>query len=414
MPIAHESLKLRECCKISKSGNDFVGVKIDTNKPKIYFPMGYELPKDDDELRQDVRNLIKILSKFTDESDGYIFVDNLFASQKTVNFPFQSYVDIIKYYLKNNASYYIETETSYKTSRHGKIDWARTIKQITPIIQGNSLIYLDTIVRNSTPNANMMITLINKYCVYESFKRIGWLYLDYLPEKAYAPADKNTMIAILKYKMGNTNNDLNKRLFNSMIAMLEFKGSCNTDKEICIGTNKFENVWEKLIDSAFGNSKKRAYVPRGQWGIRGGKSIKCSELLPDTIMHYEDKYYVLDAKYYTYGIQRDIANLPQTADINKQITYGQSVSKKDPKNRKVYNAYLMPFNSSKNNFGNTKEPMLNVIEATGDWIDAPETHERIQGIILDTRYLMKNYRGNRLKNMKLLSKTIEKRFKDIK
>ena len=57
--------------------------------------------------------------------------------------------------------------------------------------------------------------------------------------------------------------------------------------------------------------------------------------------------------------------------------------------------------------------MGNVAEATGDWIPSPETYERIQGIVIDTRYLLKNYQGNHDRDRQRLSIEIERYFTDI-
>ena len=50
-------------------------------------------------------------------------------------------------------------------------------------------------------------------------------------------------------------------------------------------------------------------------------------------------------------------------------------------------------------------------EAVGDWIDDPanpEIYELIQGIVVDTRYLLTNYDGNHDLDKKYLSEEIEK------
>ena len=71
-------------------------------------------------------------------------------------------------------------------------------------------------------------------------------------------------------------------------------------------------------------------------------------------MIYGGKYYVLDAKYYRYGIAPVLGTsaLPQSSDINKQITYGQFVkNRKTPDGVQVFNAFIMPYNRAKNFFG---------------------------------------------------------------
>ena len=413
MAIDRTHFVLREHCHIdsNEDGDRFVGVKADSTNAMIYFPLGYELPADDDELRRDVKNLFMVLAAFTNKNDRVLHMDK-FTAPQTVDFPIQAYLNVI-----NNGSYYTETEVTYRVDSRGKTNWPRTIRTVTPMFQGKNIIYLNTVVRDNTPNANRMITLIHKYCVYESFERIGWLYTTNSPETAYAPADKNTMVAVLNDKKANTNNDVDKMLFSSMIAMLEFMDNNTIDKQFYFGTDKFEHVWEKLIDVVFGEPNKSDYFPHGLWteryGTRKGKPV--SALEPDTIMLYNGKYYVIDAKYYRYGDQPQfgVGVLPQSSDINKQITYGQFVKReRTPDGSEVYNAFLMPYNRFRNYFG-IDALMGNVAEATGDWIPQPETYERIQGIVMDTRYIMKNYQGNHDRDKALLSAEIEKYFTDI-
>ena len=52
-------------------------------------------------------------------------------------------------------------------------------------------------------------------------------------------------------------------------------------------------------------------------------------------------------------------------------------------------------------------------EAVGDWIDhpdRPETYECVQGIVFDTRYLLKNYDGNHDSDKEELIREIERPF----
>lgn len=416
MAIDRENFKLREHCHICSNddGDRFVGVKADSNNAMIYFPLGYQLPEDDDQLRRDVKNLFDILASFTDRNDRVLHMDS-FTAPQSVDFPIQAYLNVINYYLDHNGAYYTESETTYKVGFRGKTDWSRTIKTQTPVFQGNSPLYLKTVVRNNTPNENRMITLIHKYCVYESFDRIGWLYTTNTPEYAIAPTDKNTMVSILNDKKNNTNNDSDKFLFSSMIAMLEFMDNNTIDKQFYFGTDKFEHVWEKLIDIVFGEFNKNDYFPHGLWTERYGtlKGKKTSALEPDSIMIYGDKYYVLDAKYYRYGVYptSGVNSLPKSSDINKQITYADYVKNKTtPKGAEVFNAFILPFNKYKNLF-NTNEIFLNVAEATGDWLpndSKPEIYQKVQGIVMDTRYLLMNYDGNHDRDKKALSEEIEK------
>ncbi len=420
MSIDREHFVIREQCHINQNGDGdrFVGVKADSNNAMIYFPMGYELPAQDDELRRDIKNLFQVLATFTEKTDRVLEMDK-FTAPQSVDFPIQAYLNVINYYLDHNGSYYMETETSYKVDKRGKTNWGRTIKTQTPMVQGKSLLYLNQVVRVSTPDMNRLITRIHRYCVYESFERVGWLYTTNSPEQPDITFDKNMFLATINAKLGMTNNDNDKKLFRSMIAMIEFRDNLTIDKQFYFGTDKFETVWERLIDKVFGVPNKDDYFPHGLWTERYGKNKgkPASALEPDTIMIYGGKYYVLDAKYYRYGIlpQYGTGHLPQSSDINKQITYGQYVkNQRTPEGAQVFNAFIMPFNRVNNQF-KINSLFGNVAEAIGDWVDnpdSPEIYERVQGIVFDTRYLLKNYDGNHDSDKEDLVREIERPFKE--
>lgn len=419
MPIDREHFVIRDHCHVNKNedGDRFVGVKADTNNAMIYFPVGYELPNTDDELRRDIKNLFNVLATFTEKTDRVLSMDK-FTAPQSVDFPIQAYLNIINYYLNNNGKYYTETEKSYMVSNRGKNPrFSRTVKTQTPMIQGKSFIYLKQVYQINTPDLNRLITRIHKFCVYESFERIGWIFTTNTPEQPDIIFDKNQFLSTLNQKLGSTNNDNDKDLFRSMIAMIEFMDNKTIDMQFYFGTDKFENVWERLIDKAFGVPNKDDYFPHGVWTERYGKNKgkPARALEPDTILIYNGKYYVLDAKYYRYGIAPDggPSLLPQSSDINKQITYGQFVKReKTPPGAEVFNAFVIPYNMKKNKF-DLSGLFENVSEATGDWIPNPETYERIQGIVFDTRYLLKNYDGNHDAEKEMLVRAIESGFQSV-
>ncbi len=413
MPIDREHFNIREHCHVNSNedGDRFVGVKADSDNAVIYFPVGYELPSSEVELKRDIKNLFQVLATFTDKRDRLLHVDK-FTAPQSVDFPIQAYLNVINYYLDHNGTYYSETESAYKVDARGKTNWSRTIKTQKPMLQGNSPIYLKQVVRIQTPNLNRLITRIHKYCVYESFDRIGWLYTLNKPEYPDISFDKTMFLSTLRDKLSCTNNDNDKRLFRSMIAMIEFLDDKTIDKQFYFGTDNFDSVWEKLIDKYFGETNKEAYFPHAKWTEKYGpaKGKSASALEPDSIMVYKGKFYVLDAKYYKYGVYPELgtAALPQSSDINKQITYAQFVKREKSGGAPVFNAFLMPFNKSKNKFDPNGGWMQNVAEAVGDWIDNPEQYEKVQGIVIDTRYLLKNFDGNHDYDKNLLAVEIEK------
>lgn len=403
-------------CRVNKNddGDRFVGVKAEGDNVVVYFPIGYELPKTEQDLRQDILHLFSVLAEFTSRDDRILPMKK-FEAPQSVDFPINAYLEIINYFMEQNG-YYTEKEPKYKTNDRGKIDWPRTIKRQRSLIQANgSPIYTKYTVRVSSPNDKNLITQIHKYCVYESFSKLGWLFTPYLPEMPLLQRDDKMFLSVLYEKMANTYNDRDKRLFSAMISMIEYLDEQPNQKQFYFGTDRFEYVWEKLIDRVFGIKDKQYYFPRTRWLLRTGKKRINAALEPDTIMLYDGKIYVLDAKYYRFGITGDPNDLPESSSINKQITYGeyiytqQKFKEKYGEDVPVFNAFIMPYNA-KDNLFNSNEIFLNIGEATGDWKTKGHKYERVQGIVVDIHYLMHHYIGKTENQIMQLAKSIESAF----
>ena len=401
--------EIRKRCHINtnEEGDRFVGIKADSDDAIVYFPVGYHLPENEMDIKRDILHLFRVLAEFTDSSDRVLAM-NKFEAPQSVDFPINAYLEVINYYMEKN-SYYMETEPIYKTRDRGNIDWAKTIQRQKALIQSDfSPVYTQYTVRESTPNENKLITHIHRHCVYESFSKLGWLFTPYMPEPPQIPLDVKRFIIALNDKLATTYNDKDKKLFRSMKAVLEYMDEKTSEKQFYFGTDYFESVWEKLIDRVFGIKNKKDYFPRTRWRLRKGKYKEKFPLEPDSIMIYNDKIYVLDAKYYRYGITGNPDHLPDSSSINKQITYGEYIHKqRSLPNESLFNAFIMPYNSAKNYFGFT-EPFGNIGEAVGDWKGDTYYYERIQGIVVDTRYLMYHYTGNPRNSIITLAESIEK------
>lgn len=387
--------ELRKRCDINSNaeGDRFVGVKSDGDALNICFPLGYCLPSDDRLLRQDILNLITVLSKFSGIKDRRLPAQKMFA-QSTVDFPIQAYMSIMNNYM--NLGYYTEKEIKYTESRRGKIDWSRTIKNQTPVPQSGSFVYLDYIVKESISNSENLITLIHEYCVFESYQKIGWLFTRATPNKPRIAFEEKLFLGTVYKKLSQTFDDKNKELFNSIISMIKYLGDKGISQQFYFGTDRFEYVWQNLIDFTFGIDNKERYFPRTTWNLNSGSDKVNAALEPDTIMVVGDKVFVLDAKYYRYGATRVPAHLPESSSINKQITYGEYVAMRQEfkqefgPNLKVYNAFLMPFGKNAEVFKHV-DNYRHIGEAVSSWKNGIQEHERVQGILIDIRYLMHNY-----------------------
>ena len=399
---------IRERCHVNTNsdGDGFVGVIADTDDATIYFPIGYQLPENDDDLRVDINNLLGTLSSFMKE-DRVLETHN-FDTPRTVDFPMHAYLKVIRNFLRMGR-YYIETDPHFRTDTKGHASWSRTVREQRGLVQKNgSLVFTNMTVRSVNPNADKLITQIHRFCVYEAFEKMGWLYVPFMPDNPGPHPSIKESIYILNKKLVSTHNDVEQDLFNAMRDMLLYVDERNSDKEYFFGTDFFETVWERMVDKAFGVENKEQYFPRARWLLDYGSDKEKRPLQPDTIMIYGDKYYVLDAKLYRYGWTSNPEHLPNGADINKQITYGEYIERtKGLPNDKLYNAFIMPYNKGKNKFG-LNSNIGNIGEAVSDWKPNAKNYERIQGIVVDTRYLMYNYIGTSEQQKKEMAECIEK------
>ena len=103
--MSNSTLKDRCAVATQNEGDRFVGIKADANDVKVYFPLGYQLPNDDSELRGEIFHLFNVLNEFLDKKDRFIPINNISANQN-VEFPLTAYLEVIRYYVENG--YYIE------------------------------------------------------------------------------------------------------------------------------------------------------------------------------------------------------------------------------------------------------------------------------------------------------------------
>ncbi|MFW2491714.1 LlaJI family restriction endonuclease [Clostridium chromiireducens] len=385
------NVDIRGKCSVNtnRDTDTFVGIKCENGDISINFPLGFDISEDDTELRKNIFLLISTLATNTKRKESEIL--SKIRKYEETDFPIQAYMAIISdYYV---FGYYKEREVLYTVSKKGKINWNRTIKTQKPYVQGNELYYLNFVTKKSTINEDELITLVHEYCVYESFEKIGWLFTKSMPAKPKIKFNRKLFMSIIKDKLSCTFNDRNRVLFNNMLAIINYKGDADASINYKYGTYRFEYVWEKMIDKVFGIENKADYFPKTTWTIKN-KSYNNASLEPDTIMILNNNVYVLDAKYYKYGATGRSSDLPESTSINKQITYGEYIAeeerfrKKHGENMCVYNAFLMPFNSVAGKFSANNE-LFHIGEATSGWKVNDKDYERIQGILVDIKYLMK-------------------------
>ena len=397
-----DTSSLYDHCFVSSSaeGDSFVGIRSDGNSISIFFPLGYTLSHDENILRRDIMNLILVLSKFSGAQDKNILSHNIFTHE-TVNFPIQAYMGIMSEYRNSNSNLYTEREIRYRRAKNGKVSWPRTIKNGTPIWSNGSPYYLEYITRENKSNAEKLITLVHEYCVSESFKRVGFLFPGDEPPQPRLTYDHDLFYSTVMAKKDQVKDDKATALLNDMLSIIDYLGDKQGFPQYYFGTDRFEYVWERLIDFTFGEDDKDRFFPRTNW-LLTEEDKRNSALEPDTIMILGNKIFVLDAKYYRYGHTKNVSHLPQSSSINKQITYGEYIATQDRFRKQygpditVYNAFLMPYCMYSRLFAyhtafQRMQEYRHIGEAVSDWKVGDNEYEHVQGVLVDIRTLMHNY-----------------------
>lgn len=384
-----QNVSIREKCHVNtnRDSDTFVGIRCIDGDFSVNFPLGFHVNEEDKGLRKDILMLISTIAVTIGKKESTVAQER--ANNFDAGFPIQSHIYLIYDFL--SRGYYRERESHYNTGIHGKINWSKTIKTQKPYIQDDTAFYLEFVTKENFVTDNELISLIYEYCVYESFQKLGWLFTASMPRKPRIKYNKKQFIEVVSFKYRQTFNDRNKRLFRNMLAILQEEFDPEAPLNFRYGTNRFEYVWEALIDKVFGIEGKTVYFPKTQW-ILPEQQFDNASLEPDSIMLWQDKIYVLDAKYYKYGATRRPSDLPESTSINKQITYGEYIAETLLNGEDVvYNAFLMPFDAMAPMWGGATN-LMSIGKAISNWKSNEKMYgkkyEKIQGILVDVKYLM--------------------------
>lgn len=382
------------CRNVTNVNTDtFVGLEfrkdVSGRQITVNFPLGYYISDTEDELRDDIISLLKLLEQAKNKGNISMINPNI-NNQLEYNPPLKAYFEVLSYFLNNG--YYTEIEEEYKRGLSGPVNWKRTINKEKPYASLDGFVYPVFHVRRKNDTEKDIITEINKYCVNESFDKVGWLF------KQKQPLPFNHIPNLKKYeyiilnRLPQINNDKIKLLFYAMLDIVRYSSSIKEIDTFNFGTNKFEHIWEDLVNETFSNVDKDNFLPRTNWHLFSDKNKSNKALQPDTIMETDGSIYILDAKYYKYGITKKPSDLPASSSIHKQITYGEYIDENYDQydGTNIYNAFILPYSLNSNIFTNKYDNYYFIGEARSDWKMNDYTYEKVQGILIDTKTIIKN------------------------
>lgn len=407
--------------KNSFEEDNFVGLKYDKENISVYLPLGYDKDYFDHDVelssnqKVDLLLLMKsinLVKSLTDEMSD--FGDNIGNNNEI---PYNSFLWIIDDYFNNGL--YQEIEKKYIQRSNGKINWKRTLNS-EHYFSNNNVIYINPYYESSF-RKNNLITELNNYCLHQSVKYVGFLFGNIVLPKC--ELSENNILSNCKYyidlinkELAKSFNDRKKMLLINMKRILKMSYDNAFENQTNFGTRKYEYAWEKMINESLGSKIDISkYFPNAYWNINGKRDEDKSKLRPDSI--YKDKInkklYILDAKYYKYGITGKISDLPHTDSIQKQITYGDYISNNKniygiDKNN-IYNAFILPFNKNKEPFvSNNNIKYIGYANSAWRNKEVEYTYERISLLLIDMKYVLDCYFHKEKADLKKLVELIEK------
>ena len=452
--------KLNEICSCESKANsetEFVGIRCEKTKEggvletSIIFPLGYfkddsalrELPEE--ELRECVVNLFTVLSdpSLQEQIHQDSFISTFAEEHGESEFPMVSYLNVIRNFL--DFGYLDEKEILYKKGANGKISWGRTIKAVQPVIteDAQNLVYLDFIARKVSYNEDTLITQVHKFCVHDALVKLGFLFGIDPSEEPQLDFDYDLFCNAIHSKLAKTFNDRDLRLLADLARIVEYLAGHKTEDgktadDFYFGVNKFAPVWEAMVDKIFGtvsiDEKRANYNPSlklvaennqtsegddYQEEVGRNAEYKRSTLRPDTIMIRGQDTFVLDSKYYKYGLTGFNSHLPGAESVCKQMAYAEYVethwneilgangdpstplhfAQDDTLQKSIYNAFIMPCcaDAEGASASSATFQMKRVGYIYGDWKnvkDENRPYHKIHCILLDMKSVMRNYANN--------------------
>lgn len=400
--------------------DNFVGIKYKKDKVYIYLPIGYD---------KEIFNVEKELS-LKQKTDLLLFLKTINLVKSLYNektelginsgenneIPYNSFLWLINDYFNNGL--YQEVEKRYFQKSHGKINWKRTLNS-EHYFENDRVVYVNPYYESNV-QINTLITELNNFCLHISFKYIGFLFGKVNLLKCNLKEEKvkenlKYYINIINKELSKSFNDRKKLLLSSMKRIIEMSFNENIANQESFGTRKYEYAWEKMINTTLGTKIDISkFFPNAYWNIQGQIGEDKSKLRPDSILidSRTKKIYILDAKYYKYGITGNMYDLPHTDSIQKQITYGDHIANNPQiygiEKNSIFNAFILPFNKNKEPF-KCSESMKYLGFASSAWRDkkANYNYEKISLLLMDTKYVIDCFYHNEKADIAKLIETIE-------
>ena len=323
-----------------------------------YFP-----EKNENEFKQ----VIKVIKKYDSLHDDFNYQND---ELEDISF---NLLSMMIFFLEDYYEYgvYSNIQNILEINGNGEIDWNRTINYTDPIIKDNRPYYVELYTKYKIDDLYDYFRLLHEYVITICSKRLEKLGLlelfDLTPvEISDKEQDEfgelNVILEKLEKEVSVEFNTHKQKLLKSMHTFLERKNSFSNENYLTLyGTSTYHVIWEEMCkkvfkdkldktlkELGFKNSKTKLIdvIKKPQWIY---KDIKTHEadgtFIPDIVTFYENKFIILDAKYYKLRFdEKKLSGQPGLESITKQYLYELAYREFIEENNFecVKNAFLLP------------------------------------------------------------------------
>ncbi|HDM8170193.1 TPA: LlaJI family restriction endonuclease [Vibrio harveyi] len=210
----------------------------------------------------------------------------------------------------------------------GRPNWKRTIARRTPYPSGGSPVYLDTDTSSTRYVSDCETARIHAQVIRSIYKKYGVIITgddiisdDNLDRMPMPNAGVETQMTVLEHELSESYSERDIQLIGMLKAYIE-ESSATGGSELLVGTRKFHNVWEGMLDKCLPNkieinsSLPVPYYQQGEHFVEVSQKGQRT----DTVIESKDgkRWAVIDAKYYN----ASTPNLsPGWHDLVKQFFY---------------------------------------------------------------------------------------------
>ncbi|WP_294705258.1 LlaJI family restriction endonuclease [uncultured Fusobacterium sp.] len=332
----------------------FVGMIALKDKVIIVFPKYKKILKESRketfENQKYTTLLFEVLEKYSQSSliRTYLNEKSHLSDEKIFNL-FSLYKELVEDYIEYGL--YERESGVQELCGDGEIDWERTVNELEGIVSKN-IVYLNYYTNEDENEKENQIKNIQKYLLIKAvkyFKKLDFIKnlqieLDFFMEEKIDKLEDN--VQKIDMELMNVFSERKIELLRLLKGILEEEKHFFMEGIVLYGTKNFYNVWEVVCQEVFGNDKNyKNRIPKPKWiEYKSNTITEVSTLIPDITYLRKNKFYILDAKYYSIEFNDEghlISGAPGVSDIGKQFLYEKSLEK-SLENKDIYNAFIYP------------------------------------------------------------------------